>query len=237
MTRIRVRLQYWHIGRLAFLFIVFSASSVLARGQDDAANSRIYEIAQNVSKAFYKECFNEPLEEFSVTSRYVDDEMNIPIIVISANYGDTLRISENDAAVFGYSARDENKRPSVFVGQSITPPVSKERLFESLHPLLTYFGQTAVFSDYKISVVGSAGMPKDSKEYQLLPVRYHRNVRVSGVEYKPTHFSVKASPITGRPCYIMFRPIIYPKSNVSVLDDPCDSVSVVKKWMWSHLEL
>ena len=66
--------------RLGFLFVLFAASSVLAREQGDAANSRIHEIAQNVSKAFYKECLNEPLEEFSVTSRYVDVEMNIPMI-------------------------------------------------------------------------------------------------------------------------------------------------------------
>ena len=224
-------------GRLAFLFVLFAVSSVHAGEQDDAANSRIHEIAQNVSKAFYKECLNEPLEEFSVTSRYVDVEMNIPMIYVSANYGDALCIAENDAAVFGYSARDESRRPSVFEGQSITPPVSKERLFEFLQPFLTYFGQTAVFSVYNIGVVGSAGVPKNSEEYQLLPVRYRRNVKVSGIDYKPIHFSIMASPLTGRPTYIRFRPIIYPKSSKSVLDDPCDSVSIVKKWIRSHLTL
>lgn len=174
--------------RLTFLFVLFAASSVLAREQGDAANSRIHEIAQSVSQAFYKECFNEPLEGLSVISYYVDPDMNIPIIVISANYGDTLRISENDKAVFEYSARDESKRPSVFEGKSITPPVSKERLFEFMQPLLTYFGQTTVFSEYSIGMVGSAGVPKNSVEYQLLPVRYCRNVKVSGVDYKPIHF-------------------------------------------------
>ena len=224
-------------GRLAFLFVLFAASSVHAGEQDDAANSRIHEIAQSVSQAFYKECFNEPLEGFSVISYYVDPDMNIPMIYVSANYGDTLRISENDKAVFAYSARDESKRPSVFEGQSIAPPVSKERLFEFLQPFLTYFGQTAVFSDYKTIVWGSAGVSKNSEEYQLLPVEYQRNVVLSGVDYKPIHFSIKASPLTGRPTYIIFRPIIYPKSSKSVLDDPCDSVSIVKKWIRSHLTL
>ena len=224
-------------GRLVFLFVLFAVSSAHAGEQDDAANSRIHEIAQSVSQAFYKECFNEPLEGFSVISYYVDPDMNIPMIYVSANYGDTLRISENDKAVFAYSARDESKRPSVFEGQSITPPVSKERLFEFLQPFLTYFGQTAVFSDYKTIVWGSAGVSKNSEEYQLLPVEYQRNVVLSGVDYKPIHFSIKASPLTGRPTYIIFRPIIYPKSSKSVLDDPCDSVSIVKKWIRSHLTL
>ena len=225
-------------GRLAFLFVLFAASSVHAGEQDDAANSRIHEIAQSVSQAFYKECFNEPLEGFSVISYYVDPDMNIPMIYVSANYGDTLCISENDKAVFAYSsARDESKRPSVFVGESITPPVSKERLFECLQPFLTFFGQTAVFSDYKTIVWGSAGVSKNSEEYQLLPVEYQRNVVLSGVDYKPIHFSIEASPLTGRPTYIIFRPIIYPKSRASVLDDPCGAVSIVKKWKRSHLSL